>query len=527
LKGIFLLSALFMASLARGDEISALIQNGDAAAHADRHGDAIQFYESAIRRKPEIRDPLLPKLASQYLWNNNALKASELLKESLQKHPDDCESRMTLALALSWINHLSDSERAYSEVAEKCTALAPEARLGQARLLRWMDRPSRADVIYKEIGQNGTPKQKRDAEIGLALTQLARDNNRSALERFSKLNAEGAPDASLVEGHAVSELHLGLPDRAIEILQQAGKAGVLDHRLGDLQDHLRRTDNLALSPTFVAFRDADGTHYESEDLATAFGWDKRGRAEVHFGASTLSSNHQEIQGRWGAVDLEHRFSESFALRAEGRKNDFIGAGFSPFTGEVDAILTPRDGLRIDGAVARILIADNLAAMKNHLIGTYASLGFDQRWNGQNTVSASLDSTFWSQDSTRMRYRFSLSHRFEGVPRVTVEWPTLFQTYNRGFSFGLFSPQTYIESGPGVNVYRRFARYWSVEASARIGGQKQSGAPWQRLGSFSATVDRELWKSWAFHGSAGYSSSNLASPTGFKRKSFSVGLTKRF
>jgi tetratricopeptide (TPR) repeat protein len=519
--------AFLVAVVARADDIESLLRQGDLAARADRHQHAIELYERAIRLKPELRDAVLPKLARQYLWNDDAEKSVELLDEYLPKHAQDCDSRLIFALASSWINRLGQARQAYFEVAQKCPALAADARLGEARVLRWMDRPSQADTLYQDFARNGSPQQKREAQIGLALTQLARDNNRLALDMFTKLNAEGAPDAGVVEGQAVSEAHLGLPDQALEILGQAGKAGLVNTRLIDLQDHLGRIDDFSLSPTFAALRDADGTRYESEDLGAAFGWDKRGRAEIHFGASTLSFNHQDIEGRWEAVDVEQRFSESFALRGEGRANDFIGAAFRPFTGELDAVITPRDGLRMDVSVGRILIADNLAALENRLIGTYASVGFDQRWDGQNTVSTSLDSTFWSQGSTRMRYRFRLAHRFEGVPRVTVEWPALIQTYNRGFLFGLFSPRTYVETGPGVNYYRRYARYWSVELSARVGGQRQSDAPWQRLGIFRASVDRELWKSWAFDISAGYSSSNLASPTGFKRRSFSVGLTRRF
>ncbi|PYV24181.1 MAG: hypothetical protein DMG24_12165, partial [Acidobacteria bacterium] len=134
------------------------------------------------------------------------------------------------------------------------------------------------------------------------------------------------------------------------------------------------------------------------------------------------------------------FSESWALRAEGRLAEYLGAGFRPWTGELDAGWTPRDGSRVDLAAARLVIADNMAALRHHLQGNFTSAGITQSLDRHDTVSASLDATDWNQGNLRMRYRVDFAHHFEAVPGLEIEWPTLYQTYDRGFSFAPFSPR---------------------------------------------------------------------------------------
>src|SRR5579864_5799050 len=75
-------------------DIDGLIQRGDAAAHDDRHSEAITSYEAAIRLDQSARSTILPRLARQYLWSDNPVKAVDLFNESLQSDPHDCDLRM-------------------------------------------------------------------------------------------------------------------------------------------------------------------------------------------------------------------------------------------------------------------------------------------------------------------------------------------------------------------------------------------------------------------------------------------------
>jgi hypothetical protein len=216
-----------------------------------------------------------------------------------------------------------------------------------------------------------------------------------------------------------------------------------------------------------------------------------------------------------------------ALRGEGRYTSYTQAEWNLFTGEINAIWTPHDRVRVDLCAARIVIADNMASLEHKLVGRYTGGGMDLRVTSADTLSVSVDGTRWSEGNLRMRYRFSPSHRFEGVPRVVVSWPTMYQTYDRGFPFGLFSPQRYIETGPAVQVSKRPRRHWEISVYGRIGSQRESGTRWKPLASLRGQVERELGKRWGFLMSGGWTTSDLASPTGWRRTSFSMGLRSRF
>jgi hypothetical protein len=104
---------------------------------------------------------------------------------------------------------------------------------------------------------------------------------------------------------------------------------------------------------------------------------------------------------------------------------------------------------------------------------------------------------------------------------------LYQTYNRGFSFGLFSPPSYIELAPAVDVSFRHAHVWTFDFYGRLGAQKETAQPWKPLGTFQARVERDLKDKWSMFAQFAHSSSNVASSSGFSRTSVTVSLTRQF
>jgi len=515
--------------LVKAQDAASLVESGDAAAHDDRHAEAISAYQQAIRLDPSSRSVLLPKLAQQYLWSEKAATAINLFAEYLQGDPKDCDARMSYALALAWGNRLEKASREYQEVARLCPEQEVDARLGEAKVLRWMDRYRKADAAYGDVLWNKDPWREHDAQqleaahLGLAQDSLATDDNRAAHQMFTDLIKSGSKDPGAYQGQAVSALHLGIPDQALASLQLAKQAGVSDQSLDDLEAHVRGVDRPTLSPSVTGFDDGDGTTYRAAEVTGAFSWNMRARTQITTGASRLTQGDQIVDARWGGVAIEQRFNPSWAARAESRITEYPGTGFRPVTGEFNAIWTPRDGSRVDFAMARVQESDNMAALRNRLQGTFLSVGTDERITDHESISISFDDTHWNQGSIRKRYRVSPSHHFEGLHGITVALPSLFQTYNHGFSFLLFSPRRYAETGPEVSWSRWYQRHWQLSFKGRLGAQKESDQAWKGLGTVETQLDRELWKAWGFRAAASWSSSSLASPTGFRRLSFSVGL----
>lgn len=520
--GVLFVSSLCFAQTA---EVLSLINDGNAAAHRDDHAGAISDYQKAIKLDPSVRDTLLLKLGQQYLWSGQSAPAADLLGEYVQKNSADCSGKSTYALALSWSNQLKEAQQQYQEIRNVCPELSLDAALGEARVLRWRDRNAAAAKIYQQVEQNGTPAQQNDAKLGLALTKLAQDDNRSARDDFRDLTSQPSPDPSAIEGLAVSDLHLGMPDNAVDDLHLGTDHGIHTTQLNDLSDHIQTLTAPSITPTFVFFRDADGTTYYGGEARGSFGWFPRTHAEAFYGSSDLDGRYGPINGLWTGAALEHRFSESISLRAEGRYNEFTEAGFNPFTGEVDAVITPTDKTRVDLAVARIMIWDNQPALFNHLIGTFESGGIDQRLTNFDRLTLAVDATQWNEGNHRMRYRVNPAHTFQGIPRVTVSLPFLYQTYDRGFNFGLFSPPSYVELAPAGDISFRRAHVWSFDFYGRIGGQKQTDAPWKPLGTFQARIERDLNHKWGMVATFAHSSSNVASSSGFSRTSVTISFTR--
>lgn len=523
----FAILLLAASCAAQKADVQSLINDGNAAAHRDDHAGAISAYQQAIKLDPSVRDSLLYKLGQQYLWSGQSAPAADLLGEYVKKNPADCSAKSVFALALSWSNRLKEAQSQYKDIRSNCPELSLDAALGEARVLRWRDRNQAAAKLYKEVQAQGTTAQQNDAKLGLALTKLAQDQNRSARDDFRKLTAGTNPDPSAIEGLAVSDLHLGMPDNARRDLALGASQNVHTSQLADLSEHINSLTSPAITPSFIFFHDGDGTQYTGGEVRGSFGWFPRTHAETFAGGSNLDGSLGPISAYWTGAALEHRFGETFSIRTEGRFTQYNEAHFNPFTGEADAVITPTDNTRIDLAAARITIWDNQAALYNHLIGTFGSVGWDQRITTADRLSMAFDATGWSEGNHRLRYRVTPAHTFDGIPRLTLSLPFLYQHYDQGFSFGLFSPPNYVEIGPAIDLSFRKARVWTFGFYGRMGAQKETAADWKPLGTFQARVQRDLKNRWGLLATFAHSSSNVASSSGFSRTSVTFSLTRQF
>ncbi|MBW3563656.1 MAG: tetratricopeptide repeat protein [Acidobacteria bacterium] len=502
-----------------------LIQRGDEAARQDRHDAAIEAYEAAVELDPAIRPDLLLRIGRQQLWAGHTEEAAEILGSFVDLNPDHCAGRNDLGLALAWGNRLTEALEQYRFVAGRCPDQRMTALLRTALVLRWLDRPAEASDAYEQVSIEGNAADRREAETGLGFIALLLDRNRSAFRRFLELYDPSTTDGA-AEGLAISNYRLGRVAAARGLIRAAEDRGDLSRDLLNLRQSVESFDRWQVRSDGTVFEDGDGTGYRGGKLGLSKGWDLRGRAELATGRSTLENGSDEIAGTWVELTGEHRWSDSGAARARLRRSSF-DTGWDPWSGELHWIATPDDNHRFDVAVARLLVTDNLAAIENDLRGDFLSAGFDRDVGYRFTLSASGDLTRWSAGNERARIRASVAKIFDGVPRMTVSWPTMVQWYDEPFPFRLWSPEYYVETGPGVNVYRRWKQVWNVSAYGRTGVQKEEDQDWRVLGVARVAVERDLRDSWALRLSAGWSNSNAAGSGGFRRSSAQLELVRRF
>jgi hypothetical protein len=513
---------------AQGDttRVDSLVRAGDLAAHDSKPLAAIAAYEQAIALDAGRRMALLPRLGRQYLWSDSPRKAARLFIDYLAVNRGSCETQLDLGLALSWANDLDAARATYDDVAAHCLYERGAARLGAARVLRWDNKFSAAERRYRAIMADGSDGDREQAAIGRAYIRLARAEPRAALALADSLLAVGSRDPSLIEARVMALADLGALGMAVDAVHAERAAG----RGNASMDRLARAWEERARASFTAgvrgFDDQDGTSYRAADIVSAAAPLALGTVRVAGRAAELRGDSAELRSREVETSFDLRPARALALAMRAGLREYDDTGFSPWDGEVNVAWLPGDRHRVDVSAARLIIADNVAAIEHRLTGQYGSVGITERITTGLSLALSGDGTRWSEGNTRVRLRATPRLSFEGVPIVTLEWPTIYQRYDEPFDFRFFSPKEYVETGPALNIYKRVAQVWYLSAYARGGGLREIGRSWQALGMGRASVERDIRSHWGMRVEAGWSNSNLAGSSGFRRASLMAGFTVR-
>ena len=503
-----------------------LVHAADVAAYRSKPYEAIAAYERAIVIDRDVRMSVLPRLGRQYLWTDRPSQAAQLFSEYLATNPRACDTHLDLGLALSWANELDAARLAYDSVAANCVYERGAARLGAARILRWGNHFSESERRYRAVQADGSDLDREQAAIGIAYVRLAQGRPRAALALADSMIATGSNDRSLVEARAMALADLGALGAAVDLVhgeREAGRGSASMDRLAQGWEERART-SFALGTR--GFRDHDGTSYRAVELASGAAPLALGKVRVTGRAAQLRGDGVELRSREVETALDLRPARAVALSASAGLSAYDDIAFSPWDGEINVAWLPSDRHRLDVAAAHVVINDNVAAIQNHLTGTFGSVGISERLTPELSLAVSADATRWSEDNTRLRFRVTPRWSFEGVPIFTVEWPTTYQHYDAPFDFRFFSPEEYVETGPAVNVSKRVARVWYLSAYARGGALRETGSEWQPLGMGRASVERDVSSHWGVRLDGGWSNSNLTGSAGFQRTSLSLGVTIR-
>jgi len=503
-----------------------LVHAADVAAYRSKPHEAIAAYERAIVLDRDVRMSVLPRLGRQYLWTDRPGQAAQLFSEYLATHPRACDTHLDLGLALSWANELDAARLAYDSVAATCVYERGAARLGAARILRWGNHFTESERRYRAIQADGSDLDREQAAIGIAYVRLAQGRPRAALALADSMIATGSTDRSLVEARAMALADVGSLGTAVDLVhaeRAAGRGSASMDRLAQGWEDRART-SFALGAR--GFRDHDGTSYRAAELAS-------GAAPVTLGAVRVAGRGTELRGdgvtlrsREVETTLDLRPARALAVSARAGLRGYEDIAFSPWDGEVNFAWLPGDRHRLDVAAARVVVSDNVAAIQNHLLGSFGSIGATERLTSALSLALSADATHWSEDNTRLRLHVTPRWSFEGVPIVTLEWPTTYQHYDKPFDFRFFSPEEYLETGPAVRVSKRVSKVWYLSGYARGGALRETGSDWQPLGMGRASVERDIASHWGVRLDGGWSNSNLAGSAGFQRTSLSLGVTVR-
>lgn len=516
---------LLVPALLQAQGTEATVQAADSAAAEGRHRDAIQLYEQVIEADPSLTSILRPRLALQYLWDDQPRRSAALLERHLADHPHDCHGRQHYALALSWADRLGEALAEYRRVQTRCPALRTEARMGEARVLLWRNEVREAESIYAHLLEVGTPDERIQARIGLANAALASYEPRRARQLFRELYAAGVRAPGVYEGLAQAAQESGLPAEALEVVDEAEAAGIQTGAMERVREEIAFSQRPSLRLGTRSFRDADGTARHFVEGVAELGSSGGASLEAALGRSRLSGTGV-VEGWHLRAAGSHRPGADVSVTGSVATHR-LEPEFQPLTADINVAWTPTDLRRVDISAARVTVLDNVAAIREGLTGIFLGLGLRQGITPWTAVSASADVTRWEAGNVRTRLRLSSDHRFSGVPMITAEWPTLYQTYSEPFGFAFFSPLRYWETGPAVDMYHRVQRVWHLNGYLRAGIQRETGRSWSPLGVARFSVERELRRRWGVRARLSWSNSNLATSTGFERTAATLVIARRF
>jgi Flp pilus assembly protein TadD len=463
----------------RPGEADLLIEAGRVNAWADRHAAAAGLYQQAIDVAPQRRpDVLLPR-AWQLAWDGRHDEAIPLFREAAANPAQRREALHGLAESLSIRNQLPQALEIYQTLAAEPDDL--KASLGEARMLRWLDRHDEAAARYRAILE--THPRDKEAGVGLArsLNQSGRHFAAVPLYTAAVADDEALARDTRVE-RAMALRWSGLEDAALRTLGDAeGREAVV------LRSKLAQETASTLRGDVERSWDSD----ELDIHALSLGWQRHfetGRVlDVAGRAARIEQRGQRIDGR----QLLARAGTRLGSVEHGLFWPALTAGVRDYDGWQTALWklqgkwVPADFWRVDLEAGNEVV-ETVDAINNRVTLTAVAASAD--WRFAPRWSATLGGAVLRFDDDNRRTR--LVGRVERVvktaqPRLVVGVEGMgFRDSDPTVARGYYNPERYRE-------FKALARAEHEIAGWLLEGRVALGKLWETPGDSSGLYAWEL------------------------------------
>lgn len=469
-----------------------------AAAHDDRHPEAIRWFHRAIALYPPLAEDLAAELGSQYMWSDQPDSSMMWFRTQLEHDPDHLEARLGVARLTSWNDDHDRAERLYNEIlADHPDHLG--ALLGRAQVTNWSGRHRAAAWLYEDI--------------------LAHH-----------------PDhAEAREGLARARYWGGRPDLAREVVAD----GERTPGLAALENDIDRDRAPRATYTFERNTDSDEIERRTHTVRLGTGVDDVTRVSGEYGhANYEQPARPDVSRDWLAVVIERRFNEHVGLTAAAgyQWNAFDRAALGPqtywqdefnlFTFDGYVTFYPRDWTRIDVSLFHGSL-QNPDAIFRGISLTEISGGLDRRLN-TNTLWATTLEVAWYSD---VNHRLGAETRIVWQPfwRLPVGFQNRF-TSTTGFAAfgfdktkdnGYYDPRQYLSLYEDLALEMRFSARVRATLAGRIALEKENGGDWFTAGSARASISWAMWRGLGLTVGGYTSQSRLSSREGYEADGFYI------
>ena len=440
-----------------------LIEAARVRAWADQHQPAASLYQQVLAVAPQRRYDVLLALAWQLTWDGRHAEAIPLFQEVSQQVPaQKTEALFGLAESLSQSNRLNEALAVYRTLSGPPENL--KARLGEARMLLWLDRPDEAAVKYRAM-MDAHPENP-DARIGFARALNTRGRHFAAVSAYASAvadNPELARDTRVERATALR--WSGLEDSAWSTLGDA------QGRDADtLRSTLKRERARSLHVKLETSQDSDQLAIHALNL----GWQQRfgtGYAvDVSTRESRIEQNARRIEGRQLLLKVDTRLGSV----NQGLFWPALTVGLRDYDGwqtpawKLQGKWIPADFWRIDLEAGNDVI-ENIQSLDNKVTLNVFSASTD--WRFAPRWSATLGGALLRFDDGNQRTRLMgrVEHTLTASqPRIIVGFEGMgFSNSDSAVSRGYYNPEHYRELKMQVRAEHETAG-WLLEAQLALG-----------------------------------------------------------
>ncbi|HEU4364380.1 MAG TPA: tetratricopeptide repeat protein [Candidatus Krumholzibacteria bacterium] len=473
-----------------------------AAAHSDRHAEAIRYYRRAIALYPPLEEELAVELGHQYMWSDQPDSSMLWFRKQLEHDPDHVEARLGVARLTSWNDDHGRAEKLYNDVlADDPDNL--DALLGRAQVANWSGRNREATWLYGDI-----------------------------LDRHPG-NAEAR------EGLARAYYWGGRPDWAREVVADGERTPAL----ASLERDIERDRAPGVTYTFDHNTDSDDIERRTHTLRLGTGAGDATRVSGEYGhAGYQQPARPDVSRDWLAAVLETRFNEYVGLTAAAgyQWNSFDRAALGPesywqdefnlFTFDGFVTFLPHDWTRIDVGLFHGSL-QNPDAIFRGISLTELSGGLDLRFNTNTMWITTLEAAWYSDVNNRIGAETRLAWQpFWRLPGFQNRFTST--TGFAGFGFdetrdnGYYDPRQYLSLYQDLALEMRLSSRVRANVAGRIALEKENGGDWFTAGSASASVSWAVWRGLGLTVGGYTSESRLSTREGYQADGFYITVDYR-
>jgi hypothetical protein len=389
------------------------------------------------------------------------------------------------------------------------------ALFGIARVLMWLERYREAESVYADLLSRQLPEEDRSLASAGLLRSLSFQDKPMRAYRTASTSDTILPAERLERARAA--LWAGWPDRAAEILDQGVpvEPGTrMAKELGALQSEIRMETANPLDFHVEATRDSDDLRTEKSEL---------GAAVRPFPPATLGllAQHQRFEQRARGLTMKS-LQVQYVSRGEDVPRITLQAGPAAYGDwhtalwSGNAVFRPDDETRYEAFVSREAV-ETFEAFDRHIRSDTAGLGVTYRPAARLVLAASLYRQTFSDDNRRLGESGTIGVPVSKPLGLGLRLSIRHFSDSRTDTVGYFNPDRFSHGQLLLALTRHLGRQWQLYAAAGPGRQRVTAGDREASALAEISIRGMVSPSLSIGLDGGYSSSAIATSSGYRRQ----------